>query len=251
MTRRGAPSTARVLAARASGRLRIEPGGQFFFAPVAICRTSPQAARARRRRRLRATGVVRGGTRAVIDVHTHLHPPRLFAAIRRWFAERSPWVLEHPTEPHEVARVLREHGVETVRVLLVRAQARDGARAQRLAHRDRARARRRRRAAGDRASRRSRSRRRRARRAARRLRGLESARGRAALRPRRSALRAGARRGRRARRLRARARRPRSRGRTIPTTVRRASPRVLDAASGAARSSSRISARRIICAISP
>jgi uncharacterized protein len=49
---------------------------------------------------------------AVIDVHTHLHPPRLFAAIRRWFAERSPWVLEHPTEPHEVARVLREHGVE-------------------------------------------------------------------------------------------------------------------------------------------
>jgi predicted TIM-barrel fold metal-dependent hydrolase len=49
---------------------------------------------------------------AVIDVHTHLHPPRLFAAIRRWFAERSPWVLENPTEPHEVARVLREHGVE-------------------------------------------------------------------------------------------------------------------------------------------
>ena len=48
----------------------------------------------------------------VIDVHTHLHPPRLFAAIRRWFAERSPWVLEHPTEPHEVARILREHGVE-------------------------------------------------------------------------------------------------------------------------------------------
>ncbi|HEX3549485.1 MAG TPA: amidohydrolase family protein [Candidatus Elarobacter sp.] len=48
----------------------------------------------------------------VIDVHTHLHPPRLFAAIRRWFAERSPWVLEHPTEPREVARVLYEHGVE-------------------------------------------------------------------------------------------------------------------------------------------
>jgi predicted TIM-barrel fold metal-dependent hydrolase len=48
----------------------------------------------------------------VIDVHTHLHPPRLFAAIRRWFAERSPWVLEHPTEPHDVARILREHGVE-------------------------------------------------------------------------------------------------------------------------------------------
>ncbi len=48
----------------------------------------------------------------MIDVHTHLHPPRLFAAIRRWFAERSPWVLEGPTEPHEVARTLREHGVE-------------------------------------------------------------------------------------------------------------------------------------------
>jgi uncharacterized protein len=49
----------------------------------------------------------------VIDVHVHLHPPRLFAAIRRWFAERSPWVLEHPTEPHDVARALRENGVET------------------------------------------------------------------------------------------------------------------------------------------
>ncbi len=50
--------------------------------------------------------------RAVIDVHTHLHPPRLFAAIRRWFAAQSTWVLEHPTEPREVARVLHEHGVE-------------------------------------------------------------------------------------------------------------------------------------------
>ena len=48
----------------------------------------------------------------MIDVHTHLHPPRLFAAIRRWFAERSPWVLEHPTEPADVARILRENGVE-------------------------------------------------------------------------------------------------------------------------------------------
>ncbi|MBV8368421.1 MAG: amidohydrolase [Candidatus Eremiobacteraeota bacterium] len=49
----------------------------------------------------------------MIDVHTHLHPPRLFAAIRRWFAERTTWVLDHnPTEPHAVARVLREHGVE-------------------------------------------------------------------------------------------------------------------------------------------
>jgi predicted TIM-barrel fold metal-dependent hydrolase len=49
----------------------------------------------------------------MIDVHTHLHPPRLFAAIRRWFAERSPWVLDHPTDPHDVARVLRENGVDT------------------------------------------------------------------------------------------------------------------------------------------
>jgi predicted TIM-barrel fold metal-dependent hydrolase len=52
-------------------------------------------------------------TDAVIDVHVHLHPPRLFAAIRRWFAERSDWALEHPTEPHDVARVLRENGVDT------------------------------------------------------------------------------------------------------------------------------------------
>ena len=48
----------------------------------------------------------------VIDVHTHLHPPRLFAAIRRWFAERSDWVLEHPTEPKAVAAILRGHGIE-------------------------------------------------------------------------------------------------------------------------------------------
>ena len=48
----------------------------------------------------------------VVDVHTHLHPPRLFAAIRRWFAERSTWRLEHPTEPADVAAALRAHGVE-------------------------------------------------------------------------------------------------------------------------------------------
>lgn len=45
-------------------------------------------------------------------MHTHLHPPRLFAAIRRWFAENSTWVLSHPTDPGLVARTLREHGVE-------------------------------------------------------------------------------------------------------------------------------------------
>ncbi len=47
----------------------------------------------------------------MIDVHVHLHPPRLFAAIRRWFAERSPWVLDHPTEPEAVVAALRAAGV--------------------------------------------------------------------------------------------------------------------------------------------
>lgn len=50
---------------------------------------------------------------ALIDIHTHLHPPRLFRAIRRWFAERSTWDLSaHPTEPHEVAATFRRAGVE-------------------------------------------------------------------------------------------------------------------------------------------
>jgi predicted TIM-barrel fold metal-dependent hydrolase len=49
----------------------------------------------------------------MIDIHTHLHPPRLFAAIRRWFAERSDWDLsDKPTEPADVAAVLRAAGVE-------------------------------------------------------------------------------------------------------------------------------------------
>jgi predicted TIM-barrel fold metal-dependent hydrolase len=48
----------------------------------------------------------------MIDIHTHLHPPRLFAAIRRWFAERSAWRIEHPTEPEQVANTLRKSGVE-------------------------------------------------------------------------------------------------------------------------------------------
>lgn len=49
----------------------------------------------------------------MIDIHTHLHPPKLFAAIRRWFAERSTWDLSaQPSEPAEVAAVMRGHGVE-------------------------------------------------------------------------------------------------------------------------------------------
>lgn len=45
-------------------------------------------------------------------MHTHLHPPRLFAAIRRWFAENSTWNLTQPTEPNLVARALKSAGVE-------------------------------------------------------------------------------------------------------------------------------------------
>jgi predicted TIM-barrel fold metal-dependent hydrolase len=48
----------------------------------------------------------------LIDVHVHLHPPRLFAAIRRWFAERSTWTIEHDTDPAAVAATLRAAGVE-------------------------------------------------------------------------------------------------------------------------------------------
>jgi uncharacterized protein len=49
----------------------------------------------------------------MIDIHTHLHPPRLFAAIRRWFATNSSWdVAAQPQEPAEVVAVLRSAGVE-------------------------------------------------------------------------------------------------------------------------------------------
>jgi predicted TIM-barrel fold metal-dependent hydrolase len=49
----------------------------------------------------------------MIDIHTHLHPPRLFAAIRRWFAQRSEWDLTlAPTEPEAVATVLRAAAVK-------------------------------------------------------------------------------------------------------------------------------------------
>jgi len=49
----------------------------------------------------------------MIDAHTHLHPPRLFAAIRRWFAEKSSWQIQNqPSEPAAVAAALRAAGVE-------------------------------------------------------------------------------------------------------------------------------------------
>ena len=47
-----------------------------------------------------------------IDIHTHLHPDRLFRAIRRWFAEHSNWRFDSPIEPELVAAFLRDRGVE-------------------------------------------------------------------------------------------------------------------------------------------
>ena len=46
-----------------------------------------------------------------IDVHVHLHPPRLAAAIERHFA-RDGWVAIHPFDPAKVADTLAERGVE-------------------------------------------------------------------------------------------------------------------------------------------
>jgi uncharacterized protein len=48
----------------------------------------------------------------MIDIHVHLHPPRLSAAIRKWFKEKSDWELYHPTDPQDVCQALREQGVE-------------------------------------------------------------------------------------------------------------------------------------------
>jgi uncharacterized protein len=46
-----------------------------------------------------------------IDAHTHLHPPRLFAAIRRWFDEHTDWDLRGPSEPEAIVAALRAAGV--------------------------------------------------------------------------------------------------------------------------------------------
>ncbi len=46
-----------------------------------------------------------------IDVHVHLHPPRLAAAIERHFAGEG-WVAAHPFDPAKVATTLAERGVE-------------------------------------------------------------------------------------------------------------------------------------------
>jgi predicted TIM-barrel fold metal-dependent hydrolase len=48
----------------------------------------------------------------MIDIHVHMHPPRLFAAIRKWFKEKSDWHLNHPTEPADICQALRDHGVD-------------------------------------------------------------------------------------------------------------------------------------------
>jgi len=47
----------------------------------------------------------------MIDIHTHLHPPKLFRAIRKWFSENSSWKLTYPTQPADVAAHLRNCGV--------------------------------------------------------------------------------------------------------------------------------------------
>jgi uncharacterized protein len=46
-----------------------------------------------------------------IDVHVHLHPPRLAAAIERHFAGHG-WMAAHPFDPAKVADTLAERGVE-------------------------------------------------------------------------------------------------------------------------------------------
>ena len=49
-------------------------------------------------------------TAIAVDCHTHLFPERLFAAIRRWFADVG-WVILYPHRTEEVLARLREFGV--------------------------------------------------------------------------------------------------------------------------------------------
>ena len=55
----------------------------------------------------------------MIDIHTHLHPPRLFAAIRRWFATNSSWdIAAQPQEPADVVAALHKEGVRISKIHL-------------------------------------------------------------------------------------------------------------------------------------
>jgi uncharacterized protein len=47
-----------------------------------------------------------------IDLHTHFHPPRLFRAIRDWFARETDWRIPHPDDEASYAATFAAHGVE-------------------------------------------------------------------------------------------------------------------------------------------
>lgn len=49
--------------------------------------------------------------RPAIDVHTHAHPPRLFKAIRDWFARETDWRITHPSDEAGIVGVLAAEGV--------------------------------------------------------------------------------------------------------------------------------------------
>lgn len=51
-------------------------------------------------------------TYGAIDMHVHLHPAGLGAAIRRHFAQEHSWGIPHPFEPDAVVATLRAHGIE-------------------------------------------------------------------------------------------------------------------------------------------
>ncbi len=49
--------------------------------------------------------------RPAIDIHTHFHPPRLFRAIRDWFARETDWRIDHPSDEASYAGTLAAAGV--------------------------------------------------------------------------------------------------------------------------------------------